>query len=429
MIRHRVLSPLAFAIAYAGLAVASMRQLDTVTLSTLFWPCAGLLMAALLLSPPRHWPGWMVLAATLHTAIGMVAGHRPAIVALTFAIGDLLFCWMVVGLWRWQSRDREPATLTRLRGALWFIGLLACGAAGGGALVAFALRIVYPASSPQHWYVWSMAAFVGCMVTTPLVLAWSRFRVRRLAEQDLLSLWVGLIAAFAVLVGTTIVFDDPPRATEIVWHDGFGMSYGPLLFLSLVALCWGAPGSTLTVAGLALIAGSYTISGMGPYANIAHFSGEPLLAVQGYLGCAAVLSVLIGALSADRRRALHKAAALKGQLLAALRAAGQAAWEFRPATNSLQWLGELPFGVAPPNSRMTLDQWLAHVHPDDQHKLRAWLHDGPTGYAARSVQYRLRKDGIDYQPVEMTGSEPAGATGPSDRSTGMLAIPRDDMLF
>jgi integral membrane sensor domain MASE1 len=424
MKRHRLLPRLAFVLGYVVLAAISMRQRDAVTLSTLFWPPAGLLMAALMLSPPRRWLGWMALAAALHIAAGMLAGGRSPTVAAVFALVDLAFCGAVAALWRWRAGQTH--TLTTLPATLWFIALLAAGSVAGGALAAVALRVVEPATSTEHWYVWSLAAFVGCIIITPLVLAWARLRWRVLAEQSVLHLWVGLIAAFALLAGTTIMFNDPPRGGHFVWHDGFGMTYAPLLFVAIVALCWGAAGSTLTVAGLALVASSYTMSGMGPYANIAHFSGEPLLAVQGYLGCAALLSLITTALAADREKALQRASALTSQLEDALRVTGQVAWEFRRTDRHLLWLGELPHGIAVQRTAMPLDDWLARVHPDDRDRLRAWLHTGADSYAARRLRFQVAGAGGAYQAVEMTGSARDGTT---DRMTGLLCVPGDQMAF
>jgi integral membrane sensor domain MASE1 len=424
MNHRRMLSRLAFALCYAVLAALSMLHRDAVTLSTLFWPPVGLTLAALMLSPPRRWYGWMALAGVLHVAAGMLVGQRPAAVATVFAFTDIAYCAAVAALWRWRTRGAN--TLSSLSATLWFIAFVAAGSVAGGWAAALALHAIYPGSSMDHWYVWSMACFVGSMIVAPLVLAWVRFRWRGLAEQNVLALWVGLVAAFAMLAGTTIMFNDPPRAREFVWHDGFGMSYGPLLFLAIVALSWGAAGSTLTVAGLALVASSYTMSDMGPYANIAHFNGEPLLAVQGFLGCAALLSLITTALAADRERALQRPSALTFQLETALRTSGQVAWEFRLRDRDLYWLGRLPYGIAAAQAPMALDDWLSHVHPEDQDRLRAWLNTGTESYAARRLRFRVRGEDGEYRPVEMSGSAMAGV---SDRMTGLMAIPGDELVF
>ncbi|OZI18514.1 hypothetical protein CAL26_12365 [Bordetella genomosp. 9] len=424
MTRHRVLCLLGYTLGYACLAAVSMRERDSVTLSTLFWPPAGLLMAALMLSPPRRWIGWMALAAALHVAIGVEVGDRSVPVALVFALTDLAFCGAVAALWRW--RTYAPAMLTTLRATLWFIVVLAVGSIGGGVLAALGLRAVDASASAAHWYVWSLAGFVGCIITTPAILAWSRFRPRALAEQNVLHLWIGLIAAFALLAGTTLVFNNPPSGAHFIWHDGFGVSYGPLLFVAIVALAWGAAGSTLTVAGLALVAGSYTLSGMGPYANIDHFTGEPLLAVQGFLGCASLLSLVTTALSADREQALKRTAALTRQLEAALRVSGQVAWEYRRTEERLYWLGRLPYGIDVANEPMPLGDWLRHVHEDDRDQVRAWLNTGTESYALRRLRLRLRGSDGGYHPMEMTGS---ALSQVPDRMTGLMGMAGDDARY
>lgn len=422
MTHRRVLCLLGFMVGYACLAAVSMRERDAATLSTLFWPPAGMLMAALMLNPPRRWGVWMALAAALHIAMGMLVGERSLPVALVFAVTDLVFCGAVAGLWRW--RTHAPGMLTTLAATLWFIALLSVCSVAGGVLAVMGLRAVDPSASAEHWYVWTLAGFVGCIITTPMILAWSHFRPRALAEQNVLHLWVGLIAAFALLAGTTIVFNHPPDGPRFVWHDG--MSYGPLLFVAIVAVAWGAVGSTLIVAGLALVAGSYTLSGMGPYANIAAFNGEPLLAVQGFLGCAALLSLVTSALSADREQALKRTAALTRQLEAALRVSSQVAWEYRRAEQCLYWMGTLPYGIPAPDAAMPLGDWLARVHQDDRDRARAWLHTGADSYALRRLRLRVLGPNGNFHQMEMTGS---AISQVPDRMTGLAGAVAEDAQY
>ncbi|AOB31132.1 hypothetical protein AKI39_11090 [Bordetella sp. H567] len=424
MTHRRVLCLLGFALGYVCLAIVSMRERDAATLSTLFWPPAGVLMATLMMKPPRRWPGWMALAALLHVGTGMLVGQRTLPVALVFALTDLVFCAGVAALWRWRTHASD--TLATLPATLWFIVLLSVGSVAGGVLAVLGLRAVDSSASATHWYVWTLAGFVGCLITTPMILAWSHFRARALAEQNVLHLWIGVIAAFALLAGTTIVFDNPPGGEQIVWHDGFGMSYGPLLFVAIVALAWGAIGSTAIVAGLALVAGSYTMSGMGPYANIAHFDGEPLLAVQGFLGCAALLSLVTTALSADREQALMRTAALTRQLEAALQVSGRVAWEYRRAEQRMYWLGQLPEDIPLPEAAMPLDDWLARLHADDRDRARVWLHMGADSYALRRLQVRMLGPAGDFHVVEMTGS---AISQLPDRMTGLAGAATDDARY
>lgn len=433
MTRNALFRWLAFVAAYSLLAMPSMQQRDTVTLSTLFWPPAGLLLAILMLTPAARWPTWMATAAALHIAAGIGIAGRSWEIAMAFAAGDFFLCGATAALWRWcmerhgiDTRNTgQPPKLTRLDGVLWFVALLAMNSILGGWLMVPALRAFAPATPSAHWYVWSMAAFVGCLVATPLVLAWSNWRWERLANQNLANLWLGLFAAFALLAGTTMVFNNPLSAWIWNGHPPADLTYGPLVFLALVSVTWGAAGTSLTVAGLALIAVSYTMSGMGPYGDAG--TGQPLLAVQGYLGAAALLSLLMGALGADRERAVREATSWKTQLQTALRTSQHMAWEFFPANQQIRWMGDYPnpFGQAcEPDT--TLSRWLDFVHAGDREKVLAWVDTANQPYSRKRLRVRLRCADGQYHDVELSGSAIRDADGAVARVTGLLGPLADD---
>jgi len=325
---------IAFATAYGLLAVTSMELRDSAALSTLYWPPAGLLLAALILAPTRRWPGWMALAASLHVAAGVVVAQRSLSIAVVFAAADLVLCGAVAALWR-RAAGSAPDLAHPAR-ALWFIGLTGVASIVTGRLLVALLDVLQPGVRTDCWYVWSLAAFAGCAVVTPLVLAWAGLQLRQLGEQNLRHLWLGLLAGFALLAGTTWVFNSSHAIAGHVWpahgwpgHDWLVHSwpwmhlprdqnlvagqwqldlidplYAPLIFLALLALNWGPPGTTLAVAGLALLCGSYTYSGLGPYADAGARSIPPLLALQIYLACAAVIGIVLASVR-RKRVAVH----------------------------------------------------------------------------------------------------------------------------
>jgi integral membrane sensor domain MASE1 len=424
MKRNAFLWRVLFVLAYASLAFISMRQRDPLTLSTLYWPPAGLLLAALMLATPRQWPAWLVMAASLHVLAGCVVAGRSVPIALVFALGDLLLCGATAALWRRAVRSRS---LDSLPGALCFIAALAINSVLGGWLVALGLRVVAPLTPLAHWYVWSLAAFVGCIIATPLVMAWAALRFTRLAEQNLPRLWLGLAAAFALLIGTTVVFNS--RLNLWLWnaHNPVDLAYAPLLFLALVAVSWGPAGTSLTVVGLALIAGSYTSSGWGPFADAATFSGQPLLAVQGYLGAAALLSLLMSALNADRGRAIQDALSWQAQLRSALYHSHHAAWDYARGSDQLRWLANrrLPFARACAHTT-SLQAWQEYVHPDDRHKVHDWFmaaYDPDRISLEQRLQFLLRGDDGAYHQAELSRYARPDAAGIASRAAGLLGQP------
>jgi integral membrane sensor domain MASE1 len=293
-----------FLVSYAMLAAASMGLRDALTLSTLFWPPVGLLLAALLLSRPRHWPGWMVLAAVLHVAAGILVAGRTWQVASIFAAADLVLCGGIAALYRlWAT----PAPALRgLRNCALFLALLGAAAMTGGVLVVTALKAMAPYTPAVHWYVWTVAGWVGCLVVTPLVVAGAQFRVRRLADLQLSSVWIGLLSTLALLAATVLVFDS--QLATWTWNQrAYDLAYVPLFFLAIVAMAWGPLGTAMAVLGLASIACGYTLGGMGPFGSAGSMMDGALVAVQGYIGAAAMLSVLVAALGAERRAATRGA--------------------------------------------------------------------------------------------------------------------------
>ncbi|WP_179284012.1 MASE1 domain-containing protein [Bordetella genomosp. 10] len=415
--RNAFLLRFAFVLAYGLLAVLCMRDRDAVTMSTLLWPPAGLLLAALMLSCPRRWPGWMALAATLHVASGVLVAQRGLPAALVFAAGDLALCGAVAAVWRWGTVDRR--SLARVGSVLWFIVPLAAASVAGGWLVAQGLHAVDHGIDTQHWYIWTQAAFVGCLIATPLVVAWSNWRAQAFAEQDLRYLWLGLAAAFALLAGTTLVFNK--QWSDWLWQGrpAADLTYAPLVFLAFVAVAWGQAGCTLVVTGLAIVTGSYTLSGLGPYGGA---GGVPLVAIQGFLGAAALLSLLLGALSADRERATREAVAWKQQLQSALRTSHHLAWEFFPDTRRVIWLGDFPSPYGPAcQPDTTVEQWLSYVHEDDRARLLAWVESTGKPDAARRLRARLLCADRQYHEVELNGSAVRLPDGSVASVTGLLS--------
>jgi hypothetical protein len=96
-----------------------------------------------------------------------------------------------------------------------------------------------------------------------------------------------------------------------------------------------------------------------------------VLEVQGYVAAAALMSMLVSALTAGRQVALRDAANWKTRYEAAIVASGQALYELDPASGKLYWAGDtdrLGFSGHTPS---TLAGYLEHVHSGD----REGVHD------------------------------------------------------
>jgi hypothetical protein len=113
------------------------------------------------------------------------------------------------------------------------------------------------------------------------------------------------------------------------------------------------------------------VRAQGPFAGVEGFLGEAVLEAQGYVAAAALMSLLVSALTASRQVALRDAANWKTRYEAAIVASGQALYELDPASGTLYWVGHterLGFGVHTPS---TLAEYLERVHAADREAVRS----------------------------------------------------------
>jgi hypothetical protein len=152
---------------------------------------------------------------------------------------------------------------------------------------------------------------------------------------------------------------------------GYSITYLPFVFLVLGGLVWGPRGATLSTFVLAAIAVIYTVRAQGPFAAVEGFLGESVLEVQGYVAAAALMSLLVSALTSGRQRALRDAADWKTRYEAAMAASGQALYELDPASGRLYWAGDTEqLGFAGQNPS-TLAGYLERVHAGDREGVRS----------------------------------------------------------
>ncbi|HZZ84110.1 MAG TPA: MASE1 domain-containing protein [Anaeromyxobacteraceae bacterium] len=260
----------------------------------LFWPAAGVLVGALLLTPRRRWVA-ILAAATLPIAtFNLAAGQAPAVVA-TFVAGNaaqaLLSAWITLRLCGGTPR------LARTRDVLTFVAVGPLAVTGLCSLApSTALGATYGQPLLELWpYLWAGSG-LGLLTFGPLLLAWAEppgelqlFARRGVAE---LLTFVGLFAA-----ATWLVFLDPragPLAEEILLV--------PLL--AWAALRFGLRGATLVGLLVTLVALSMTVAGAGVFAREAVEAGVPSqgsVAAQVFCGVAMLTLLFIASLVEDRR--------------------------------------------------------------------------------------------------------------------------------
>ena len=176
---------------------------------------------------------------------------------------------------------------------------------------------------------------------------------------------------------------------------GIGLTYVPVLFMSIVALTWGARGASLAAFLGALIALFNTIRDSGPFAAVDAFVGEAELEVQVYVAIVALTGLLIAALAAREHKALLTARDWRTRFEGAIDAHRMLAYEWDPVGGSFAVTGDTAAHLGVPAAKLaTLADWLSHVSPSERDATATAFGMRADGALGPALTYRMmRSDG------------------------------------
>lgn len=258
------------------------------------WPPSGIALAALLLLGIWAWP-----AITLGVVAGSLLTGAPLGMAVGFGVANTLEA--LIGALLLRRLFRFDLGINRVRDVLALVAAAVCATAVS-AVLGVATLIVSRDIPVSAFYslasVWFIGNFLGCLVITPLILTWAvllsrrpfpRWKRSQIAE---VAIFVTLLA----FVSFNIFWN--PSGTEAL-HQA--MIYLIFPFAIWAALRMGQVGATSTVFAVSSIAIWGTIHGLGPFARMP--INESLILLQTFTGVVALISLVLAAASAERRRA------------------------------------------------------------------------------------------------------------------------------
>jgi signal transduction histidine kinase len=267
--------------AYYGSARLGETLMFAGPVAAIVWLPVGVGIAALSIGGLRLWPGVLVgdLLANDYTAL-------PWDSAVGQTIGNVAEVLIVAGVLRRLNRNGSP--LDSVSAVGWMLVAIASGtlvSATVGSLSLLAGGVVAASALQTVWRTWWLGDASGALVIVPLALAWSaRPRLPRWSTSRALEC-AAMLAAVAVL-------------TEL----GF-RSKQPLIYLVFPMLLWsalrfGQRGATAAIALSVGFAVWDTVHVGGPF----HFHSitRSVLSVQLYIAVAAVSTVGLGAVVAER---------------------------------------------------------------------------------------------------------------------------------
>ncbi len=418
-------SPLGQAIAYVAFGVfyyALAAYATDLPVQTRFphfiWPADGLVLGTLLIAPLRRWPVYlgMVFLSSLYIGHGLGVSLPNSFAAS--AVNVLEPALVALGL---QQLAKPQVTIDSVKGlAAFLIGMVPL-VAGLSILDALFAYVRFDAPFREQWSVVFVSDFLGMMLITPLILAWSREGWREAMQSsrarlpELVVLYSGLIFTAHYVFGT--------RTQAMGFIPPLAYLCAP--FLIWAALGFGLRAATLGLAIFGLICYWHTAQGFGPFSIDGIADWRSILHLQAYLATIVVTTLFAAALLSERHEAGKATRAWRRRYEAVIRASGNLLYELDPSTGFILWDGDTleVIGVAPENVR-SLAQWMDRVHPDDRARLRGIRDQLQHGKLRNlAIEYRMRRDDDSYVPIGVNGymiEDPVVAGPPRRRLIGFV---------
>jgi len=281
--------------AYVGFAKIGFALAFATKQVTAVWPPAGIAVAAFLLMGGRAWPGvW------LGAFIGNAMSDEPMLTAAGIATGNTLGpLFGAVLLRRLVAFDNG---LARLRDVLGLVGLGACLAmcvtATNGVLNLAASGIIPWSAFASVWWVWWAGDAMGVLLVAPVVLTWASkpavaWRRMRLAELTALLLALLIAASFSFTISLPLAYPVFPFIIWMALRFEQRETASAIILVSAIAI-WG------------------TIHDLGPFASGS--LDQRLILLTTFMAVLAVTGLVLGAITAERRRAEESLERARDQL-------------------------------------------------------------------------------------------------------------------
>lgn len=383
----RLVNAIVLAIAYyLGVHVGFALTPDSSPVSTM-WPPNAILLAGLLLAPPRSW--WLMIVAVLpaHLAAELALGVPFGLASLWFLsnagealIGAALIVRYLGGRPRFD-RVRDLSIFI-IAGAVVAPLLTSFLDAGFVAIAGWRYD--------GYWEIWRTRLFSNALATLTLVPL-----IMVVFQRQIGSLWRpglawGLETAallVSICVASLVVFE------HVYAREFATFLYLPLPFLMWAALRYGVVGVSLCAA---IVAG-FAITGLleGPGASATQSAEGAARSVQVFLLIAESSLMLLAASLAELRHSRRTAARQEERLKLALNAAGMGTWEWDIGEDRVTWRPARQEGGSESITRTRSSK-----------QLLRFVHEGDRSAVVQAIEDALRKDGsadVEYRFLQGIG--------------------------
>jgi len=353
----RIALTLGLAAVYVALARAGLKVQAVSGFAALLWPPSGISVAALLALGPSLWPG---VAAGAFLA-NVLSGAPPA-AALGIAAGNTAEALFAV--WALGRIPGFRASLDRLQDVLGLVLLGGIAAPLISASVGVAsLRlggVIPPAAVAATWKTWWLGDAIAILVLAPVLLTLRREKRSMPPQLRIESLALALLLALTTL----FLFYLSPESPSV---------------LVVAILIWAAIRFETRGAARALFLASAisiwaTIHGHGPFAGLPLEVG--LLHLQGRFATACSIFLILGAMTAERRRSDRERRRAEEQIRGSearyrsmIDAVEQLMW-ISDAQGHVVYLNRWWQEVVGERESALGSGWIEFIHPDDRRELQ-----------------------------------------------------------
>jgi PAS domain S-box-containing protein len=379
--------------------------------TSIFWPAAGISVGALIVWGPRaRLP--VSAGVVLATAASNLMIGRSTWLAVAFGIVNAGQALLTAGLIEhWFGRIFKLGEVSQVLG---FLVASSIGAAVAAVGAAIAVSLIQSTTSPFIvWRIWFASCLLGIVTVTPLVVGIAE-AVRNLPPLREVIEGAVSVAMLAALSAFVVSLPQGPWSTALP----VGLVFPVLLWIAVRCRPVFAAAAAFVVASA--VVWSITFS-VGHFGDASIPLADRMLAVQTIVLAGALLTLVLAALFADRRRSEVALKQSKARLADALAAGEVMAFEWdaivgitQRSDNATRILGLVVGMIATPRN-----DFLRWVHPDDRGRFRAHIRNLHPGQPSYSLTFRFVRPDRSQIWLEETAKGEFDATGRLLRIKGL----------
>jgi two-component system sensor kinase FixL len=408
---------------YFGAKLGLALTLSPHPISTL-WPPNAILLSALLLSPVRSWP-WFVLATfPAHLAVEHAAGIPM----------PMVLCWFIsnwteamIGAVAMRRVAALPLRLDTVAETFAFVACVGFLAPFLSSFLDAGFVALNGWGGNDYWTNFRLRFFSNVLANLTLVPvivtviaggteSWRGVSARRSIEAACLAL---MLVAVCLVVFVT---------TGAGAHSSPAELYAPLPFLLWAAVRFGPKGLSGAVLIFALLAIAGAIGRHGPFVDQSPAANA--LSIQLFLIVTSIPLMTLATVMEERRRAVVILQRSEDRLQLAMDAAQLSILEWDIHSNRVEWSGQTEklIGGASPNEALTLGTLLSFLHADDREAITRAIRCAVEDRAPFELELRLQRESPEARWLVWKGKPSCDESGVPVRIIGVVADVTDRKL-